>query len=131
MSTVSSSTHCVGTILSFEVELAIIIGVNEAIFLHRLDQLLATALCIHENGRKWICKTVEDWQREEFPFWSESTIKRIIGSLTQRDFVLAIKAEGKSSFDHTKAYTIDYERLNKFYRSPSYRFIAPKPYIMN
>ena len=68
MSTVSSSTHCVGTILSFEVELAIIIGVNEAIFLHRLDQLLATALCIHENGRKWICKTVEDWQREEFPF---------------------------------------------------------------
>ena len=81
MSTVSSSTHCVGTILSFEVELAIVIGVNEAIFLHRLDQLLATALCIHENGRKWICKTVEDWQREEFPFWSESTIKRIISSL--------------------------------------------------
>ena len=131
MSTVSSSTHCVGTILSFGVELAIVIGVNEAIFLHRLDQLLATALCIHENGRKWVCKTVEDWQREEFPFWSESTIKRIIGSLRQRDFVLAIKAEGKSSFDHTKAYTIDYDRLNKFYRSPSYRFIAPKPYIMN
>ena len=88
-------------------------------------------LCIHENGRKCVCKTVEDWQREEFPFWSESTIKRIISSLIQKDFVIAIKAEGKSSFDHTKAYTINYERLDKFYRSPAYRFIAPKPYIMN
>ena len=131
MSTVSSSTHCVGTILSFGVELAIVIGVNEAIFLHRLDHLLATELCIHEDGHKWVCKTVEDWQREEFPFWSESTIKRIIGSLIQKDFVIAIKAEGKSSFDHTKAYTIDYERLDKFYRRPAYQFIAPKPYIMN
>ena len=117
--------------LSFRRELAVVVGLNEAIFLHRLDQLLATVLCIHEDGHKWGCKTVEDWQREAFPFWSESTIKRIIGSLIQKDFVIAIKAEGKSSFDHTKAYTIDYERLDKFYRSPAYRFIAPKPYIMN
>lgn len=118
-------------VLSFRLDLAIVVGMNEAIFLRRLDQLLATELCIHENGRKWVGKTIEDWQREEFPFWSKSTIKRVIGSLIQKDVVLAIKAEGKRSFDHTKAYTIDYDRLDKFYRSPAYRFIPPKPYIMN
>ena len=36
--------------LSFRRELAVVVGLNEAIFLHRLDQLLATVLCIHEDG---------------------------------------------------------------------------------
>ena len=131
MANTSAAVIDKGRILSFRPELASVIGLNEAIFLHRLDQLLATVLCIHEDERKWVCKTVEAWQCEEFQFWSKSTIKRIIGSLIQKNLVIAIKAEGKSSLDHTKAYTIDYERLDKFYRSPVYRFIAPKPYIMN
>ena len=120
-----STPVCGGeNIISFGAELAVVIGVNEAIFLHRLDQLLTTELCLHENERKWVCKTIADWQHGEFPFWSESTIKRIVHSLVRQDFIITIKAEGKKSFDHTKAYTIDYDRLNTFCRSLAYPSLA-------
>lgn len=131
MANTSAAVIGKGKILSFRPELASVIGLNEAIFLHRLEQLLATELCIHENERKWVCKTIENWHHEEFSFWSKSTIKRTIRALIRRDLVLAIKAEGKNSFDCTKAYSIDYDHLNEFYRRTAYRFITPEPCIIS
>ena len=120
-----SAPVCGGeNIISFGAELAVIIGMNEAIFLHRLDQLLTTELCLHEKERKWVCKTIEDWNHGEFPFWSESTIKRTIYSLVRQGFILTIRAEGKKSFDNTRAYTIDYDQLNTFYGSVAYRSLV-------
>lgn len=47
---------------------------------------------------------------EQFPFWSESTIKRGIATLEKMGVLLSCN-QNKASFDKTKWYTIDYERL--------------------
>ena len=55
------------------------IGLNEAIFTQQLYYWLEKSSTYFDE-KKWVYKTVEEWE-EEFPFWSNSTIKRVIGSL--------------------------------------------------
>lgn len=60
-------------------KLACIIGLNEALVLGQIHYWLEKNKECSRNfheGRYWTYNTIKDWQ-EEFPFWSESTIKRI------------------------------------------------------
>ena len=91
--------------------LAVKIGLKEAIFLQEVHHLLCWELCVHEQERKWVCKTIKEWC-ELYPFWSESTIKRIIKRLEKRGLLLSIAIEGKYSFNKRKAYPINYDRLH-------------------
>ena len=89
--------------------LATEIGLNEAIFLQQLHYWLGHSKNIQE-GEKWVYKTAEEWQLENFPFWSISTIRRTIKKLT--DSGLIISGEfNKMKTDRTKWYTIHYETL--------------------
>ncbi|WP_053366318.1 conserved phage C-terminal domain-containing protein [Bacillus sp. FJAT-27245] len=90
--------------------LAAKIGLNEAIVLRQLHYLLEKNQHMIE-GRSWIYNTYSDWQKQ-FPFWSESTIKRIFKSLKDLGYVVTGNFN-KYKIDQTKWYTIDYEQLNE------------------
>ena len=69
--------------------LATILGLNEAIFLQQLYYWLEKSATYFDN-RKWIYKSIKEWE-QEFPFWSNSTIKRTISSLKKRKILLIKK----------------------------------------
>jgi hypothetical protein len=90
--------------------LAIEIGLNEAIILQQLHYWLQKSEHFYE-GRRWIYNTYQQWV-EQFPFWSEKTIKRTITSLESKGYVITGNFN-KAGFDRTKWYSIDYDLLNR------------------
>ncbi len=89
------------------------IGLNEAIILQQMHYWLSKSNHDHD-GRKWIYNTVKGWA-EQFPFWSESTIKRAINNLTKKELVV-IGNYNKAKFDKTLWYSIDYDKLDELER---------------
>jgi hypothetical protein len=65
----------------------------------------------HE-GRWWVYNTYEQWQADNFGFWSTRTIQRYITDLEERG-VLISGEFNKNSGDRTKWYTIDFEEMDK------------------
>ena len=59
------------------------------------------------GGIRWVYNTTEQWL-EQFPFWSESTLKRTFASLKSLG-VLRREQLNKSKRDMTNFYTINYE----------------------
>ena len=89
--------------------LAVKIGLNESVVLQQIHYWLSTSSHM-VKGRKWIYNTYQQWQKQ-FPFWSESTIKRTIQSLEKKGLLIS-ENWNASKMDKTKWYTIDYEKLN-------------------
>ncbi|MEQ1963421.1 conserved phage C-terminal domain-containing protein [Xenorhabdus khoisanae] len=89
-------------------ELAVRLGLNEAIVLQQIQYWLTeTSSGTEVNGRRWIYNTIEKWQ-EQFPFFSESTIKRALANLKKLG-VLRIEQINKSNHDRTNYYSINYD----------------------
>lgn len=91
------------------------IGLNEAIMLQQIHFWL-TRKPHEKDGRQWIYNTYAEWATQ-FPFWSESTIKRTIRSLEKKGLIITGNYN-KVKIDKTKWYTIDYEKLERM-TSPS------------
>lgn len=89
--------------------LAVKVGLNESIILQQLHYWVQKSKHI-EEGKRWIYNSYPEWQKQ-FPFWSEKTIKRTITKLENEGFILSGNFN-KLSFDRTKWYTIDYEKLD-------------------
>ena len=85
--------------------LARVIGLNEAIFLQQLHYWLLKSSTYFEN-KKWVYKSIKEWENE-FPFWSNSTIKRAINSLKKREVLLI-----KKIYPHV-FYSINEENISK------------------
>ncbi|MBU8919085.1 conserved phage C-terminal domain-containing protein [Bacillus sp. FJAT-29953] len=90
--------------------LAMKIGLNEAIIMQQIHYWASASDHVIE-GRQWIFNTYKDWQKQ-FPFWSESTIKRTFYSLEKRGLVISGNWN-RFKLDKTKWYTIDYSRLQE------------------
>ncbi|WP_191185345.1 conserved phage C-terminal domain-containing protein [Enterobacter sichuanensis] len=89
-------------------DLAYSIGLNEAIALQQVNYWLKeTTSGMERDGVRWIYNTNEQWL-EQFPFWSESTLKRTFTRLKQLG-VLKVEQLNKSQRDMTNYYTINYE----------------------
>lgn len=89
-------------------DLAYSIGLNEAIALQQVNYWLKeTTSGLERDGVRWIYNTNEQWL-EQFPFWSESTLKRTFTRLKQLG-VLRVEQLNKSQRDMTNYYTINYE----------------------
>lgn len=89
-------------------DLAYSIGLNEAIALQQINYWLKeTTSGMERDGVRWIYNTTEQWL-EQFPFWSESTLKRTFTRLKTIG-VLKIEQLNKSQRDMTNFYTINYE----------------------
>lgn len=89
-------------------DLAYSIGLNEAIALQQVNYWLKeTTSGLERDGVRWIYNTTDQWL-EQFPFWSESTLKRTFTRLKSLG-VLRIEQLNKSQRDMTNYYTINYE----------------------
>lgn len=94
--------------LVINTQLAMKIGLNEAIVLQQLHYWLRdTSSGMECEGVRWIYNTTEQWL-EQFPFWSESTLKRAFASLKTLGLLRCEKLN-KSKRDMTNFYTINYE----------------------
>lgn len=91
-------------------KLATEIGLNEAIVLQQIHYWLNASTHFYD-GKKWIYNSYPKWQ-EQFPFWSERTIKRTFTSL-EKQGLLHVGNYNKAGFDRTKWYSVNYETLNK------------------
>ena len=85
--------------------LASVLGLNEAIFLQQLYYWLLKSSTYFDN-RKWVYRSIKEWE-DEFPFWSNSTIKRVVNSLKKRKILLV-----KKIYPHI-FYSIDEENISK------------------
>lgn len=94
--------------------LAMAIGINAAVILQQLHFLLGAARNLKHrynfvDGRWWIYNSYTEWQVEQFPWLSESTIKSVFIFLERAGIVL-VKQSVKNRADRRKWYSIDYKR---------------------
>jgi hypothetical protein len=80
------------------------VGLNEAIV---LQQLHYWRLQMGRDEDETIYNTIEDW-KEQFPFWSERTIRRIIERLREKGYVEVSQPGG---IDRTNHYRVLYDAL--------------------
>lgn len=96
--------------------LAVILGLNEALVLQQIHYWLEINKKNKRNfheGRYWTYNTLKDWQKE-FPFWSLSTIKRILKKLREKKLI-DVDNFNIYQMDRTLWYTINYEEVDKLY----------------
>jgi len=97
--------------LQFSPTLAACLGVNEAIFLQQLNYWLMNPKVkgVMIDGNKWIFNSYQQWQQENFPFWSIPTIQRMVLRLEKAGILIT---KHLNTFDRRKLYRIDFEALN-------------------
>jgi len=89
--------------------LAVKVGLNEAIILQQLHFKSLISAHIHD-GHKWVFNSYQQWQNE-FPFWSEKTIKRAIRKLEDDGYIFSTDEFNKYKIDKTKWYRLNYTKL--------------------
>lgn len=102
--------------LQVQPKLAQALGLNQALFLQQVQFWLYVNKKNGRNlrdGRYWTYNTFEAWQREQFPFWSVSTLKRIVAKLERSGVLLTTTKYNKAGYDNTKWYSIDRDRLEQ------------------
>ena len=99
------------------------IGVNGAIALQQVHYWVdinkkgylkgeSSYLNKYHHGRFWTYNSISQWQKENFPFWSEKTVQRTFDKLIEAGYLI----EGnfnEEGYDRTKWYTINYEKLQE------------------
>ncbi|MEH7380459.1 DnaD domain protein, partial [Bacillus sp. JJ1533] len=88
--------------------LAKLIGLNESIILQQIHYWLMRTNHI-QLDRKWVYFTYDDFT-VQFPFFSKSTIRRLISNLENKG-LLSSNHFNRLKIDHTKWYTINYDTL--------------------
>ncbi len=96
--------------LMIETSLAKELGLNKAVFIRQLHYWLLKSKHI-KDGKKWVFNTLEQWL-EQFPFWSRSTLLRIIKDL-EKDKYIFTKQYDKNLLNRTNWYTINYEKIEE------------------
>ena len=106
----------------FSMDLAVRIGLNEAIVLNQIDYWINVYeekqdAEHYRDGCWWVYNTIKEWQ-DNFPCFSERTIYTILKNL--RDLGLVETANyNKAGYDRTLWYTINYEKLNALAENPN------------
>ena len=96
--------------ITFLPHLAKAIGVNEALVLQQLHYWLVNHAEMQHDGKFWIYKTYEEWQEQDFFFWSVRTVKSIFKKLGDMGL---IESQKLSSNRHNRVnyYTINSVKL--------------------
>ncbi len=100
-----------------EVNLALAIGVNEALVLRQLYWLISIYEGSHaheraSDGRYWVQATLGELQERHFPFWSERTLQRILQRL--RDLGYLLIQEPSPGAKMGSKYTINRDKVEAF-----------------
>jgi hypothetical protein len=99
-------------------ELACLIGLNDAIVLQQLHYWIEKNKATGTNcfdGRVWTYGTIQEYRDRDFPFWSIDTVKRTLGSLVKRGFLIRGNYN-RMKMDHTNWYSIDYSAIDEWIR---------------
>jgi hypothetical protein len=89
--------------------LAVIVGLNEAIALQQLHYWLENPKgSVEVEGERWTFNTYEEWQEQNFPFWSVRTVQRVFQSLEKMNLVISKQLP---NYDRKKYYRIHYANL--------------------
>jgi hypothetical protein len=89
--------------------LAKAIGLNEAIALQQLHYWLENPKGgVELDGERWVYNTYEDWQKDNFPFWSIPTIQRVFASLESKGLIISKQL---AAYDRKKYYRIHHINL--------------------
>lgn len=97
-------------ILLVDRRLAVIIGLNEALILQQIHYWVRKKTGgIEHKGERWVFNSLEKWH-EQFPFWSQDTVKRALASLKARG-LLRVEKLAEVGRDRTNYYTIDYKQV--------------------
>ena len=91
--------------------LAVLVGLNEAIFLQQLHYWLLQS-GKERDGRRWVYNTYDEWH-SQLPFWSLATLRRIVNGLEQQGLVVSTTAYNQHKVDRTKWYSLDYARFDR------------------
>lgn len=111
-------TQNYSAIRTFDVDLALAIGLNGAIVVAQILYWMDINQRDGKNlidGRYWVYNTYEEWHIQ-FPFWSVRTIKTIFQSLEDLG-VLRVGRFNKLNLDRTKWYTVDEEVVSRLCKS--------------
>jgi hypothetical protein len=92
--------------------LAVKLGLGEAIMLQQIHYWLGRSSNVRD-GRRWVYNTAVEWQ-EQFPFWSVSTVRRILASLRAQGVLVATDSYNAMKIDTTLWYSIDYSAIADF-----------------
>ncbi|MTI53809.1 hypothetical protein [Geosporobacter ferrireducens] len=97
-------------------QLAIVVGLNEAIVLQQINYWIrlkekAQAKDCYKDGYYWVYNSYGDW-RTQFPFWSTKTIQRTIRNLESLGILISTDRYNVKKYDKTKWYRIDYILLD-------------------
>lgn len=93
------------------------IGLNEAIVIQQLHYWIKNNKKANRNFKNekfWTYNSIRQWRENEFVFWSEKTIERILKSLENKELI-EVGNYNKDKRDKTKWYTINYKKLNNIY----------------
>lgn len=96
-------------------ELAVKIGLNEAVVLRQIYYWLEINEKLKRNyhdGKYWSYNTMENWKKENFPWWSTKTVERAFKNLVNSGLVITGNYN-KDGRDRTKWYTIDEDVLEE------------------
>ncbi|MDQ0253921.1 hypothetical protein J2S74_001293 [Evansella vedderi] len=100
-------------------QLAVKIGLNEAIILQQIyywNELNKKTGKNYKVGYYWTYNSYEEW-KEQFPFWSTSTIKRIMESLEVKKLIVTGNYN-KLKIDRRKWYRVNYPVLEALEKIP-------------
>ncbi|GAB1794889.1 hypothetical protein [Priestia megaterium] len=97
--------------------LAVKVGVNGALFLQQLHYWLEKSVNV-QDGYTWVYNTNQQWL-QQFPFWSLSTIQRIISKFEKEGLIIKGKYN-RSKFNNTVWYRIDYKKLEELMPSDEF-----------
>lgn len=114
-------------VLTIRPQFAAFLGLNESVVVQQLHYWLKKAekgQCGRFiEGHYWVWNNIPDWL-EQFPFFSDSTLKRIFSNL-KKDGIIHIKQFNGSN--RTNFYRIDYKELDKFLENAQKSHIAEIP----
>jgi hypothetical protein len=112
----SSNLLLPGKVLLLLPRLVPLVGLNEAIVLQQVRFLTGPERAREdEAGRRWVCLSYARWQEQHFPFWGCDTIKRAFRTLEAEGLLFAERPQ-RAARDQTKAYAINYRRLDELER---------------
>lgn len=101
--------------------LATVIGINESIVLQQLNYWLHSRSAKIIDDKRWVYNSFDNWQKDNFPFWSVPTIKRLFSKLEKMQLIESGNFN-KVKFDRTKWYSINDDKLIQIMKKREYQF---------
>lgn len=88
------------------------IVVNQINYWNELNEKLKSKKHF-KNGYYWTYHAYDKWAKEDFPFWSDDTVRRAVKFLEDIRLVISTDEYNSWKADNTKWYRIDFEKLQE------------------